>query len=153
MKKYWIYIIGVCFIIVQLSGCSTVNRNENSLLSQTDPEPIAVKDEDVEKVKKIKDTVLSFDEIYETAVVLGKEDCLVAIKVHHLKRFRMKAIEKKLKKKLKEQFPKDKFTVSSDYKIFLESVRLKNRVEQENWSEEQKEKRLQEIIKLSQEQT
>jgi Sporulation lipoprotein YhcN/YlaJ (Spore_YhcN_YlaJ) len=153
MKKYWIYIIGVCFIIVQLSGCSTVNRNENSLLSQTDPEPIAVKDEDIEKVKKIKDTVLSFDEIYETAVVLGKEDCLVAIKVHHLKRFRMKAIEKKLKKKLKEQFPKDKFTVSSDYKIFLESVRLKNRVEQENWSEEQKEKRLQEIIKLSQEQT
>ncbi|MCU9593809.1 YhcN/YlaJ family sporulation lipoprotein [Caldibacillus thermolactis] len=153
MKKYWIYIIGVCFIIIQLSGCSTVNRNENSLLSQTDPEPIAVKDEDIEKVKKIKDTVLSFDEIYETAVVLGKEDCLVAIKVHHLKRFRMKAIEKKLKKKLKEQFPKDKFTVSSDYKIFLESVRLKNRVEQENWSEEQKEKRLQEIIKLSQEQT
>jgi hypothetical protein len=153
MKKYWIYIIGVCFIIVQLSGCSTINRNENSLLSQTDPEPIAVKDEDIEKVKKIKDTVLSFDEIYETAVVLGKEDCLVAIKVHHLKRFRMKAIEKKLKKKLKEQFPKDKFTVSSDYKIFLESVRLKNRVEQENWSEEQKEKRLQEIIKLSQEQT
>lgn len=153
MKKYWIYIIGVCFIIIQLSGCSTVNRNENSMLSQTDPEPIAVKDEDIEKVKKIKDTVLSFDEIYETAVVLGKEDCLVAIKVHHLKRFRMKAIEKKLKKKLKEQFPKDKFTVSSDYKIFLESVRLKNRVEQENWSEEQKEKRLQEIIKLSQEQT
>ena len=65
----------------------------------------------------------------------------------------MKKIERQLKEKLEKKFSGLTFTVSSDFKIFLEAVRLNERIKKENLSEEQKEKRLQEIIRLSRDKT
>ncbi len=142
---------------VLLFGCSTVNdtpETRSSLVRTSNPNPIAVNNKDEKLVGDIKKTALSIDGIYDVAVIKGEaKDCLVAFKVHHLERFRMKKIEKQLTKELQKQFKDLSFTVSSDFKIFLEAVRLNEKVEKENLSKEKKEKRLQEIIKLSREKT
>jgi len=150
----------VLFIIslnILLFGCSTANdtpETRSSLVRTSNPNPIAVNNKDEQLVEEIKKTALSNDGIYDVAVIKGEaKDCLVAIKVHHLKRFRLKKIEKQLMKELQKQFKDLSFTVSSDFKIFLEAVRLNEKMEKENLSKEKKEKRLQEIIKLSQEKT
>lgn len=142
---------------VLLFGCSTVNdtpETRSSLVRTSNPNPIAVNNKDEKLVGDIKKAALSIDGIYDVAVIKGEaKDCLVAFKVHHLERFRMKKIEKQLTKELQKQFKDLTFTVSSDFKIFLEAVRLNEKVEKENLSKEKKEKRLQEIIKLSREKT
>lgn len=142
---------------VLLFACSTVNdtpETRSSLVRTSNPNPIAVNNKDEKLVGDIKKTALSIDGIYDVAVIKGEaKDCLVAFKVHHLERFRMKKIEKQLTKELQKQFKDLSFTVSSDFKIFLEAVRLNEKVEKENLSKEKKEKRLQEIIKLSREKT
>ncbi|MCM3797338.1 sporulation protein [Caldifermentibacillus hisashii] len=142
---------------VLLFGCSTVNdtpETRSSLVRTSNPNPIAVNNKDEKLAGDIKKTALSIDGIYDVAVIKGEaKDCLVAFKVHHLERFRMKKIEKQLTKELQKQFKDLSFTVSSDFKIFLEAVRLNEKVEKENLSKEKKEKRLQEIIKLSREKT
>ena len=150
----------VLFIIslnILLFGCSTANdtpETRSSLVRTSNPNPIAVNNKDEQLVEEIKKTALSNDGIYDVAVIKGEaKDCLVAIKVQHLKRFRLKKIEKQLMKELQKQFKDLSFTVSSDFKIFLEAVRLNEKVEKENLSKEKKEKRLQEIIKLSREKT
>ncbi len=140
------------------AACAAANDSQEartSLVKKADPEPIAVnKKRDGKEVHEIKKTALSVDGIYDVAVVKGKKnDCLVAFKVRHLKRFQMKKIERQLKEKLEKKFSGLTFTVSSDFKIFLEAVRLNERIKKENLSEEQKEKRLQEIIRLSREKT
>jgi hypothetical protein len=142
---------------VLLFGCSTVNdtpETRSSLVRTSNPNPIAVNNKDEKLAGDIKKTALSIDGIYDVAVIKGEaKDCLVAFKVHHLERFRMKKIEKQLTKELQKQFKDLSFTVSSDFKIFLEAVRLNEKVEKENLSKEKREKRLQEIIKLSREKT
>jgi hypothetical protein len=45
------------------------------------------------------------------------------------------------------------FTVSSDYKIFLETVRLRERIQSKHISNKEAEKRFKEIIDLQQEMT
>ena len=57
-------------------------------------------------------------------VVQKDKDILVAYKVKHMQRFRMKSIESKLKKDLQKNYKGYNFTVSSDMKIFLETVEL-----------------------------
>jgi hypothetical protein len=155
-KRKFIFIFSCIFF---LSACSTTNDNAetgSALLGTKNPSPIAVKkDEKDEKlVKDIKHTALSIDGIYDVAVIKGKgKDCLVGFKVHHLNRFRMKKIEKKLTERLEQKYQDLTFIVSSDYKIFLEAVRLNKKMREEHLTEEKMEKRLQQIIKLSREKT
>ncbi|NCU18926.1 YhcN/YlaJ family sporulation lipoprotein [Pallidibacillus pasinlerensis] len=150
-------ILFFCLIFI-LSACSSNQASEGSitaLFTEVNPAPLSVEDSEsrVEMAQKIREIILTFDDLYDSAIVLGKEDCLVAIKVRHTKRFRMKKIEKELKETLEKEFPNENFTVSSDYKIFLEAVRLKDKVKEENWPVDKREEQLQKIIKLSREQT
>jgi hypothetical protein len=61
----------------------------------------------------------------------------------------MKKIEKNLNKNLEKKYPKENFTVSSDYKIFLEAVRLVERKNNGTLSDKQAEKRFNEIVKMT----
>jgi hypothetical protein len=119
-------------------------------MKTTNPNPtVTKKNYDQDNVESIEREVESIDEIYDVAVVKGKEATLVVYKVKHMQRFRMKQIEKDLTKKLEEKYPKEQFTVSSDYKIFLEAVRLVERKDNGNLSDKQSEKRLNEIVKMT----
>jgi hypothetical protein len=144
-------IIIVCMII--LSAC---NHNENvkdsqlALMKATNPNPLMTEqDRSLDKVKKIEKDVNDFDEIYDASIVKGKEETLVVYKVKHMQRFRMKKIEKNLTKTLEDRYPKEKFVVSSDYKIFLEAVRLSERMKAGKLSDQQAEKRFTEIVKMT----
>ncbi|MCR2820971.1 sporulation protein [Lederbergia panacisoli] len=144
----------VCF----MSGCSNEpheKKSDTSLVKKTQPAPIEInyKKKESSIAYQVKKEVKKMDEIYDVAIIEGDKNILVSYKVKHLQRFRMKKIEKELTKSLKKKFPKHKFIVSSDYKIFLEAIRLKEKIEYDNLSNKDAEKRLNKIIKLKKEMT
>ncbi|MEH7493401.1 sporulation protein [Neobacillus niacini] len=150
-----VYIIRVIFIVcvsllVSCSQGQTEKESQLALMKTTNPNPtVTENNSDQDNVERIEREVESIDEIYDVAVVKGKEATLIVYKVKHMQRFRMKQIEKDLNKKLEEKYPNEQFTVSSDYKIFLEAVRLVERKDNGNLSDKQAEKRLNEIVKMT----
>jgi hypothetical protein len=150
-----VYIIRVIFIVcvsllVSCSQGQTEKDSQLALMKTTNPNPtVTENNNDQDNVERIEREVESIDEIYDVAVVKGKEATLIVYKVKHMQRFRMKQIEKDLNKKLEEKYPNEQFTVSSDYKIFLEAVRLVERKGNGNLSDKQAEKRLNEIVKMT----
>lgn len=150
-----VYIIRVIFIVcvsllVSCSQGQTEKESQLALMKTTNPNPtVTENNNDQDNVERIEREVESIDEIYDVAVVKGKEATLIVYKVKHMQRFRMKQIEKDLNKKLEEKYPNEQFTVSSDYKIFLEAVRLVERKGNGNLSDKQAEKRLNEIVKMT----
>ncbi|WP_210364543.1 YhcN/YlaJ family sporulation lipoprotein [Bacillus sp. REN3] len=142
-----------------VSGCSfgkTSPESGTSMIQSINPKPGATDDFDeknVELAEDVKRDIRSFDEIYDVAVITGKKNILVAYKVKHLKRFAMKRIEKEVNKKLETNYPGENFIVSSDFKIFIEAVELREMMKDPDYSEEKAEKKLQGIIKLKKEMT
>ncbi len=65
----------------------------------------------------------------------------------------MKKIEKEVTEMLEKKYPDENFVVSSDYKIFLEAFRLGEKMKEPNFSNEEAQKRLDEIIELKKELT
>jgi hypothetical protein len=63
----------------------------------------------------------------------------------------MKKIEKDLNKLLEKKYPEENFTTSSDYKIFLETVRLDERMKSPEFTHQKAEKRFNEIVKMTKE--
>ncbi|MBP2241199.1 hypothetical protein J2Z40_001761 [Cytobacillus eiseniae] len=150
------YFCMALLLMTALMGCNQNESNESelALIKKTNPSPLLIKNNsrnEFDLVKSIEKDIESIKELYDVAVVKGKDDTLVAYKVKHLQRFHMKKIEKKMKKMLEEKYPDEKFTVSSDYKIFLEAVKLNEKMKDPNYSEEKASKRLKEIIKLKNE--
>lgn len=145
------FILFTCLIL--LSACSnneTVKDSQLALMKTTNPKPVIIANKKhSDRVEEIKKDVSSLPELYDVAVIKGKKDTLVVYKVKHLHRFRMKAIEKNVNKMLEEKYPKENFTVSSDYKVFLEAVRLKEHIKSPNFSDQKAEKRFKEIVKMT----
>jgi Sporulation lipoprotein YhcN/YlaJ (Spore_YhcN_YlaJ) len=146
----------VFFILFGLAGCSQEESKESelALIKKTDPNPVLIDENtkgNIDLVADIKEEIASYKKIYDVAVVKGNEDTLVVYKVKHFKRFHMKKIEKEIKEILDKKFPDENFIVSSDYKIFLEAVKLNENMQKPNYSEKEANKRLKEIIKLKKE--
>lgn len=152
-------IMVISIILVVLVSCSQNDSNEKSelaLIKTTNPSPVLLEKNSNKKldlVQDIEQDIESMKELYDVAIVKGKKDVLVAYKVKHLHRFKMKKIEKEMKDMLEKKYPDEKFTVSSDYKIFLEAVKLKEKMENTNLSKDKANKELKKIIKLKQEMT
>jgi hypothetical protein len=139
--------------LILLSACSNnepVKDSQLALMKTTNPKPVIISNKKhSDRVEEIKKDVSSLPELYDVAVIKGKKDTLVVYKVKHLHRFRMKAIEKNVNKMLEEKYPKESFTVSSDYKVFLEAVRLKEHIKSSDISDQKAEKRFKEIVKMT----
>ena len=141
-----------------LTGCMDTEKKGEAkwaLLKTINPHPAVLYETEDEFAfsEELHDYVLSFDDIYDAAIVVGKKRVLVAYKVKHLKRFKMKKIEKDLQKKLEKKYPDRKFTVSSDFKIFLEAVELNESLKDENYSRKKARKRFKDIIEMEKEKT
>ena len=150
------YFCMAAFIFVGLLGCSQNDSNESelALIKTTNPSPVVIENNTENKldlVESIKKDIESIKELYDVAIVKGEEDTLVAYKVKHLQRFHMKKIEKKMNDMLEKKYPDENFTVSSDYKIFLEAVKLNEKMEDPDYPKKKANKRLKEIIKLKNE--
>ncbi|MFH7818378.1 YhcN/YlaJ family sporulation lipoprotein [Neobacillus thermocopriae] len=140
-----------CLILLTACGVNQQTKDSQlTLMKTTNPTPFVTDHHKSNKlVKQIEKDVSSFPPIYDVAVVKGKKDTLVVYKVKHLHRFKMKKIEKDVTAKLEKKYPKENFTVSSDYKIFLETVRLNEKMQSKDISEKDAEKRFKEIVKLT----
>lgn len=148
--------LGLCVLVFGLlSSCEQNNgvESQNALVKTTNPKPLNIKDGKTGHVDNIKKEVSSLPEVYDVAVIKGKKNTLVVYKVKHMYRFKMKSIESKINKTLEKEYPKENFKVSSDYKIFLEAVRLNEDKEKHNLSEKEAQNRLEKIIKLKDETT
>ncbi|WP_248893165.1 YhcN/YlaJ family sporulation lipoprotein [Bacillus methanolicus] len=145
----------VCLFGAGCEGNEVGKKSSLALIKTTNPSPqvIGSKQKDKDVAEKVKKDVMSYKEIFDVAVVKGKKDILVVYKVKHLHRFRMKKIEKNINKILEKKYPDENFTVSSDYKIFLEAVQLKEKMKDPDYSEKDAEKRLKRIISLKKELT
>lgn len=141
------------FIFLAACGQNQGNDSKMALLKTTNPDPVQIKNGDSSQVEKIKHDISSFPEVYDVAVIKGKKDILAAYKVKHMYRFQMKTIEKNMKDMLEKKYPKEQFTVSSDYKIFLEAVKLQEAMKKQHLTDKKAEKRLQKIIDLQGETT
>ncbi len=138
------------FFLAACNHNQPAKDSQLALMKTTNPKPVVTdKSKNRNRIEEIKKEVSSFPQIYDVAVVKGKKDILVAYKVKHLHRFSMKKIEKNLTKMLEEKYPKEKFTVSSDYKIFLETIRLDERMKSPKFSHREAEKRFKEIVKMT----
>ncbi|MEH7523797.1 sporulation protein [Bacillus sp. JJ1503] len=141
-----------------LSGCGIgtdePKKSKLALVKTTNPSPALLESNTEEKldlVESIKQDISSMKEIYDVAVLKGKKDTLVAYKVKHMYRFQMKKIEKRMSDMLEKKYKDEKFTVSSDYKIFLEAIKLNERMKDPNFTDKKANQKLQEIIRLKQE--
>lgn len=157
--KFRQMILIVFFLITVMSACTqkdNVNESKLALLKATNPAPAVVEKEKqshLDTVENIKREVMASPEIYDVSVVKSDKKVLVAYKVKHLQRFQMKKIEKVVNDRLEKKFPDEDFIVSSDYKIFLETVKLKERLEKEKVNEKKARKQFNDIVELTKEQT
>ncbi|WP_243298845.1 sporulation protein [Bacillus litorisediminis] len=143
--------------IVSITGCAFEAPKEPdeqwSLVRTIDPAPQSIDYHSRSMAEKIEHDIEKLEDIYDVMVIKGKDETLVAYKVKHLERFHMKTIEKDLEKMLEDRYPDENFTLSSDYKIFLEAVKLKNKMKDPSFTEEQAEKEFQELLSLQKELT
>ncbi|MDZ5470376.1 sporulation protein [Bacillus sp. 31A1R] len=146
------------FYLVSLSACNNDGPKTSglALLQTTHPSPTILsenKDKEMDVAKDVEREISKFKELYDVAVIKKDKEMLVAYKVKHLQRFRMKQIEKKMTKLLEEKYPKYTFIVSSDYKIFLEAVELHESMKNPNYSKKKAKERFDRIVKLRNELT
>jgi len=159
MKRKPIVVYGLLVLVIGslLSGCNqgekTSEESRSSMIQSVDPEATAVKKGDHDVAEKVKKDVQSVPAIYDVAVIKGKDEILVAYKVKHMQRFHMKKIEGEINKRLEKKYPKENFIVSSDFKIFIEAIELKDRMEDKDYSSKDAEERLKKIIKFKKERT
>ncbi|MEL3973815.1 sporulation protein [Rossellomorea oryzaecorticis] len=155
MKKY--LCAGVITSLL-IAGCSNKEDGKDSkvaLIKTTDPPPIELVDnpETESFGHAIKKELAKKKELYDVAVIQSKEETLVVYKVKHLQRFKMKKIEKDMEKYLEGKYPDEDFVLSSDYKIFLETVRLKEKIQHKSISKKKAKKEFKDIIELQKEKT
>ncbi|MFJ7729331.1 YhcN/YlaJ family sporulation lipoprotein [Neobacillus sp. NPDC097160] len=148
--RYRLVLLTCLFLLAACSHNQPQKESKLALLKTTNPNPVMTdKTKSSNRVDEIKKDVSALPELYDVAVVKGKKDTLVVYKVKHLHRFKMKKIEKNVNKMLEEKYPKENFTVSSDYKIFLETIRLDERMNSAKFSQQEAEKRFKKIVKMT----
>lgn len=151
-----VFLMTVPLLVTACNSETTTEESRDSMIQSVNPEPTAVEEDDDNQQKiaeKVKKEVMSLPYIYDAAVINGKDEILVAYKVKHMKRFRMKKIEKEVNARLEKKFPKENFVVSSDFKIFIETIELKEKMKDPQFSEKEAEKRLKKIVEFKKELT
>lgn len=153
------YLLFSLTLLVMVTGCAG-NKDEQkegmALIRKTDPPAVDIRSVTYQKnglPEKVKKEVAGIDGIYDVVAVQNGKDILVAYKVNHMQRLQMKKIEKKVNDRLNQKFKGNKFTVSSDYKIFLEVTRLNNMLREKDVPEKKAKEKFQKIVTLQKELT
>ncbi|RFU63069.1 YhcN/YlaJ family sporulation lipoprotein [Bacillus sp. V59.32b] len=153
---YFLFSLTFLFMITGCAGNRDNQKEGMALIQRTDPPAMDIRSVTYQKdgvPEKVKSEVVRIDGIYDVVAVQNGKDILVAYKVNHMHRFQMKKIEKNVNDRLKKKFKGYKFTVSSDYKIFLETVRLNNMLREKDVPEKKAKEKFQKIVKLQKELT
>lgn len=132
-KAYWLKkegmairkILLIVFILVLLAGCST------SIGFKT------VNTTDIDEQQA--ETLLKEDKRIKNAVMLIHDDRLIAgLRVNTFERFKKRKIAKELTKELEKMYPDLKITVSADSKVLLETNKLIEKENEQNYLKKMK---------------
>ncbi|MDQ0217465.1 sporulation protein [Peribacillus cavernae] len=156
-RRYYLLIpAAILFITTGCTDNSDAEKENMALIQTTNPPAMDVRSLTYQNdglPEKVKKEVIGIDGIYDVAIVQNGKEILVAYKVNHMHRFQMKKIEKNVNDQLNRTFKGYNFTVSSDYKIFLETVRLNEMLRKKDVPEKKAKKRFEKIVKLQKELT
>ncbi|MEW9676604.1 hypothetical protein ABRT01_10515 [Lentibacillus sp. L22] len=108
---------------------------------------------DQDAANEAKKVLSKFEDIKAIKAVNTKKYLLVAVQVHHNKRFQLDDLEKKYSKALKKKFPKYQTKLSTDQKLWVELNELEQAINDNKISNNKLEKQVKHMIKLSKEQT
>ncbi|WP_039042082.1 hypothetical protein [Sporosarcina sp. ZBG7A] len=118
-------ILLLVFILVLLAGCST------SIGFKT------VNTTDIDEQQA--ETLLKEDKRLKNAVMLIHDDRLIAgLRVNTFERFKKRKIAKELTKELEKMYPELKITVSADSKVLLETNKLIEKENEQNYLKKMK---------------
>lgn len=109
MKK-WAYIGS---LILLLAGCNDQDEQFTTLQNDQD-----------EKTQQIEQIVKEYSEVEHSYIVAIEDHILVAMQVKPWQRWNKQSIEEKVKKHMKEQFPSEEVTISTDFKLHWEAEKL-----------------------------
>lgn len=93
------------------------------------------------------------EDITSVKAVNSKNDLIVAIEIHHLKRFNLQKIRKKVQKEMESKFSDLNVVVSSDKKIILELNKLEEKILSDSISKKALNNKIKKLVKLAKEQT
>ncbi|KUP09009.1 hypothetical protein Q73_04185 [Bacillus coahuilensis m2-6] len=141
-------------VLLLVTGCQSEEsfdnkKSQTALIKTTNPSPVDLDNKDgISTAQLVKQYVEAKEELYDVAVVEGEKEILVAYKVKHYERFHMKKIEDDLSEALEKKFTEKDILVSSDYKIFLEVVRMEESLNKGELTKKEAKKRLSELVDL-----
>ena len=155
MKKV---LLIVTLAVGVISGCTNEEKeqqqslqNANLLRTGTGHAAQTLLDQSV--ARKAAKRVEKMREIKDAIAVNTNEKLLLAYQVKQMQRFRLKQIEKDVRKELKKQFPNHDIIISSDIKLFWKTEELIEKMEKKDMSEKEIDKEIDKIEKLGNELT
>lgn len=148
-------IIVACSIALLLVGCmnkdATWQPEPKDDLELTKLSVRGVTDQ--QPADQAKEFLSHYEEVAGVRAVNHDGILVVAVDLNHHDRFFLENVEKGLHRDIRENFSDMEITLSTDYKIFIELKRLEEDILNNNVKKDEIKKRLDEIIKLSKEQT
>lgn len=134
MRKNQILTVVSCLLCLLLVGCTGETEKFVVVDEYSSSEESTSLEDELKKEKYV-----------ERAVALFVDDeLLIVVQVNPLQKWRKGKVEEKLQKKYEEKYPDYQVLVSSDYKIYLESINL---IEKEDPDLVKKVKELKELAK------
>lgn len=143
-------------IMLLISGCTQentgadgdyrANENNTSLMRLS----ADYKQDPSERAQQVIEREHAFNQV----IAVNNEDLIIiAVDPEQHDRFRLETLRKDLKEKVSNAFPSYTVELSTDKKISLELNRLRDKLAEERLSQEELNKELERIRKLSKEQT
>ncbi|SET28251.1 Sporulation lipoprotein YhcN/YlaJ (Spore_YhcN_YlaJ) [Oceanobacillus limi] len=111
------------------------------------------KDTDQQLANKAKDILKKKESVSGVNAVNTSKKLVIAVDVPQHERFKMAETRKKLRKEMKKKFSQVDVELSTDQKIILELEKLEEKLQKGSIKKKDLEKQVEDIIKLSKEQT
>lgn len=157
------YLKRVFFLVLSifiLSACTNNNADQDQVLEPTgnrDLELVKLSTDDSiidqNPSNRAKELLSNYEEVSAVRAVNHEDELLIAIDIDQHERFSLDSIERKLQKKVRENFSDLKVTLSTDQKILIELRKLEEDIQANKISNDKLKKKIKELKSLSKEQT
>lgn len=143
-KRY--YFVALSFPLL-LFGCSNNQALDPSTVERPNIQQISHTDEQGNEVNQAVDN--HFDQVTDLTSITFNDEIIMGIKVDQLSQFNEQKIAKEIESFIENSHSNLKAKVSSDYKIFLEINRLKDKAINQNLANDDFNKEFEKIKELT----
>lgn len=155
MQTYSKFVLGLCLSFF-LVGCNPNPITDTSNNNNPDIDLAKLSTNEAinqDTSNKIKQTLSNYEELRSIKAVNTSKKVIIAIQVKQMKRFQLTKIKNKIKKNLEKKFPNMDIVISTDSKIILELEQLEQNIQTGSFTKEKLNKKVEQIIKLTKEET